>query len=130
MSQATQETEVLAKATRRRFTAEEKRRILNEADACKERGELGALLRREGIYSSHLSAWRAAAQQRGASGLAPRKRGPKTRQPDAQSRRVAELERENARLRARAERAELLVEIQKKVSALLGIDLPDSDGKR
>src|SRR5436305_779519 len=71
MVEATQEIEVSAKASRRKFTAEEKRRILQEAEACKERGELGALLRREGIYSSHLSAWRGAAAKRELAALAP-----------------------------------------------------------
>ena len=120
-------TEVLAKATRRRYTAEEKRRILKEADACEKRGELGALLRREGIYSSHLSSWRAAAAKRELAALAPRKRGPVPKQVDARDRRLAELERANARLTKRLERAELIIGVQKKVSEILGISLPDSD---
>src|SRR5258708_5716344 len=102
-------TEVLAKATRRRFTAEDKRRILTAAAACTERGELGALLRREGIYSSHLSTWRAAAAQRELKALAPKKRGPKAKQVDARDRRMAELERANRRLTKRLERAELII---------------------
>ena len=124
------EVEVLAKAERRRFTAEYKRRVLQEADACSKPGELGALLRREGLYSSHLSAWRAARGRGELAGLSPRRRGPKAQQPDSRDTRIAELEREVRRLRARAERAEGLVEVQKKLSQLLGIELPESTGGR
>ena len=73
----TGETEVVAQARRRRFTAEYKRRVLQEADACTKPGEVGALLRREGLYSSHLSVWRAARQRGERAGLTPRARGPK-----------------------------------------------------
>ena len=124
------EVEVLSKAARRRFTAEYKRRILKEADGCSKPGEIGALLRREGLYSSHLSAWRAARERGELAGLAPRRRGPRPRPIDARDRRIRALERENRRLAARAERAEALVEVQKKLSVLLGIDLPENDGKR
>jgi len=124
-----QEVEVLAKAERRRFTAEYKRRILKEADGCTKPGELGALLRREGLYSSLLATWRAARRRGELAGLAPRKRGPKATVRDVRDKRIAELERENRRLKARAERAEALVEVQKKLSQLLGIDLNESDGK-
>lgn len=119
--------QVLAKAERRRFTLEYKRRILQEADACTKPGELGALLRREGLYSSHLAAWRAARARRELSGSSsPKKRGPAPRVVSADAKRILELERENRRLRVRAERAEALVAIQKKVAALLGNDLPPS----
>ena len=74
------ETEVSARATRRRFTAAYKKKILVEADACTERGELGALLRREGLYSSHLTAWRAERRAGELSGLEPKKRGPKAKE--------------------------------------------------
>ncbi len=120
------EVEVLAKAERRRFTAEYKRRVLKEADGCTKPGELGALLRREGLYSSHLSSWRAARARGEFSGLTARKRGPKARPPDPNAKRVLALERENRRLRARAARAEALIELQKKVAALLGNELPPS----
>jgi transposase-like protein len=126
---AVTEVEVLAKAERRRYTAEYKRRILAEADACTKPGELGALLRREGLYSSILAAWRAARRRGELVGLASKRRGPKGRVPDARDKRIAELERENRKLRARAQRAEALVEVQKKLSQLLGIDLAESDGK-
>ena len=123
---AEREVEVLAKAERRRFTPEYKRRILQEADACSKPGELGALLRREGLYSSHLAAWRAARARGELSGLTARKRGPRGKQPDPNAKRILQLEREVRRLRARAERAEALVDLQKKVAALLGNELPAS----
>jgi transposase-like protein len=119
-----QETEVSAKARRRRFTAEYKRKILEEVDACTRPGEIGALLRREGLYSSSLMSWRRARERGELAGLAPRKRGPRAQVPHPLERKVAELARENARLTRRAERAEALVEVQKKVSELLGIQLP------
>jgi transposase len=127
---AEREVEVLAKAQRRRFTAEYKRKIVGEADGCRRPGEVGALLRREGLYSSHLAAWRRARARGELAGLASRKRGPKPRPVDPNAKRIVELEREVRRLRARAERAEGLVEVQKKVSELLGIELPERDGKR
>lgn len=128
MTASKSETEVVAKAGRRRFSAAEKLRILRAADACTERGELGALLRREGIYSSQLGDWRRARERGGLTGLSPRGRGPKPKVADARDKKIAALERENRRLRAKLERAEGLIEVQKKVSAILGIPL-DQDGK-
>ena len=121
-------TEVPEKARRRRFTAEYKHRILREADACTRPGELGALLRREGLYSSNLAAWRTAVRDRGHKGLEPQKRGPQ-RPPagNASKKRIEQLERELRRATARAERAEALVALQKKVAALLGKPLTDED---
>jgi transposase-like protein len=125
-SGTTREVEVLAKAERRRFTLEYKRRILQEAAACTRPGELGALLRREGLYSSHLAAWRQAHARHELNGSSPKKRGPKVvSHPD--TKKYLALERENRRLRVRAERAEALVELQKKVAALLGNELPASN---
>ena len=114
------ETEVVAKAQRRRFTAEYKRRIVREADRCTTPGAIGALLRREGLYSSHLTTWRAARDRGELAGLAPKPRGPKASPPDPRDKKLAEQERELVRWRQRAERAEALVELQKKVAALLG----------
>jgi transposase len=113
-------TEVPEKARRRTYTVEYKLQIVKEAEACKP-GELGALLRREGLYSSHLTTWRQA-RDRGelAPGAKARKRGPTTTAPDPRDKRIAELERQNAKLTTRAERAEAIAEIQKKVAALLG----------
>ena len=121
-------TEVPEKARRRRFTAEYKRRILREADACTKPGELGALLRREGLYSSNLAAWRTAVRNRGQKGLEPQQRGPQ-RPPAGKGnkKRIEQLERELRRATARAERAEALVALQKKVAALLGKPLTDED---
>lgn len=109
------EVEVSSKAQRRRFTAKYKQRILAEADACTERGELGALLRREGLYSSHLAAWRTARRQNGAQGLEPKKRGARPRPAAAREseRRVAALEKQLRRMTERAEKAEALVDLQK-----------------
>lgn len=124
------ETEVSAKAKRRRFSAKYKARILREAAACTERGELGALLRREGLYSSHLCEWRKQAEQGQLSALEPKKRGPTPKEVDERDKRIAELERENARLHRRVEQAEAIIDVQKKVSKLLGIVLPtDEEGK-
>jgi hypothetical protein len=115
-----EDVEVSAKARRRLFKAEYKREILRKAEACTEPGEVGALLRSEGLYSSHLTAWRRARERGELAGLAPKKRGRRPIPPDPQAKRIAELERQNARLTARAERAEALVEVQKKVAMLLG----------
>jgi transposase-like protein len=123
-----QEVEVVAKAQRRRFTAEYKRRILREAEACRRPGEVSALLRREGLYSSHLAAWRAARQRGELAASGSKRRGPKPKRPDARDQRIAALERELRRSQARAERAEALVEVQKKLAELLGLELPASDG--
>lgn len=125
-----QETEVVAKASRRKFTAKYKRDIVRRADACKAPGEIGALLRREGLYSSSLTAWRRELEERDLSALAPKKRGPKSTPTDSRDGEMAALRRENAALKSRAERAELLVAIQKKVSQILGIELPKLDEDR
>jgi len=114
--------EVVAKATRRQFTVEYKRKIVREADGYKTPGAIGALLRREGLYSSHLTTWRAA-RERGELAGAPTKRGPARRVSDPRDKRIADLERESTRWRNRAERAEALVELQKQVAALLGTPL-------
>jgi transposase-like protein len=114
------DVEVVAKAERRRLTADYKRRIVREADHCTKPGEIGALLRREGLYSSLLTTWRAARDRGELAGLAPKKRGPKVMPPDPRDKKIAELEREVGRQRKRAERAEALVDVQKKLAALLG----------
>jgi transposase len=107
-------TEVTTKATRRRFTAEFKRKVLDEADACA-RGELGALLRREGLYSSHLIEWRRAREAGELAGLAPNKRGPKVDAPNPLAAKVMESEREIARLKSENAKLQLICEVQKKV---------------
>ena len=122
-----QETEVVAMPKRRRFSAEEKLRILKEADACTKPGEQGALLRREGLYSSHLTEWRRARERGELDALAPRKRGRKPAAVNPLERKVTELSRALEKAEARAKRAEALVELQKKISELLGIPLPKED---
>lgn len=119
--------EVTERAKRRRFTAEYKLRILRQADACKGDGDLGALLRGEGLYYSHLTTWRRQRDEITVAGLKARKRGPK---PVVVDPRVKPLKREVTRLKRRLEEAEMVIEFQKKLSALLGISLksPDSDG--
>jgi transposase-like protein len=114
--------EVVAKATRRRFTLDYKRKIVREADGCKTPGAVGALLRREGLYSSHLTTWRAA-RERGELAGAPKKRGPVRRVADPRDTKLAEQAREISRWQQRAARAEALVALQKQVAALLGTPL-------
>lgn len=112
---------------RRRFTAAFKLKIIEEAARCVAPGALGALLRREGLYSSHLSVWRAAAKRGELTGPV-RHRGPKPVPPDPRTHRILVLERALAKATARAEHAEALVDLQKKVAELLGRTLPTADG--
>lgn len=107
------EVEVLAKATRRRISPGYKLRILREADACTQPGELGALLRREGLYASNLRSWREQRELGELRGLTPKQRGPASKAKDPLAAKVAALEREVTRYKTRAERAEALVELQK-----------------
>jgi transposase-like protein len=118
------ETEVVEKAKRRGFTAEYKRRILEEADRARAPGEMGALLRREGLYSSLLSAWRRQREAGELAALTPSKRGPQPKAPDARDSEIAALQHKLARSEARLKRAEVLLDLQKKVSELLGMELP------
>ncbi len=111
--------EVPEKARRRHFTAKYKLRILAKADRCSKPGEIGKLLRKEGLYSSHLSKWRQQREEGALAALTPKKRGRKPRPVDPQAKRVAELERENVRLRQELEKAQTIIEVQKKLSQLL-----------
>jgi transposase len=124
VKEAMSETEVVEKAKRQRYNAEYKQRILREAENCRATGEIGALLRREGLYSSHLTTWRRQCERGEIEGLSPQKRGPKA---DAQAVELGKLQRENERLRERLRKAELIIEVQKKVSQILGVALPESD---
>ena len=115
-----EDVQVAAKPRRRTYTAEYKRRLLKEADACTAPGAVGALLRREGLYTSHLVVWRRARRRGELAALAPKRRGRKPTPVDPRERKIAELERQLAQMTGRAERAEGLVELQKKLAALLG----------
>jgi transposase len=117
-------TEVTSKAKRRFFSAEYKRKILQEADACTESGQIGALLRREGLYSSHLVVWRAARERGELAGLEPKKRGPKVQEPNPLAKQLADQQREIAHLKAENAKLQIICEVQKKVSLLLGVTLP------
>ncbi len=121
----TSKTEVSAKATRRTFTKQYKLGILEQADRCTDSGELGKLLRREGLYSSHLTSWRAQRRE-GALRALGRKRGPKTKKTEDQLE-IEKLQRENERLRKRLTHAEKIITVQKKLSEVLGIELEEED---
>jgi transposase len=121
--------EVPEKPVRRRFAAEYKLRILAEADACRERGSLGELLRREGLYSSHLGTWQKQREEGVLAGLAPRRRGRKAKPKNPLTDEVARLERENERLKTKLRQAELVIDVQKKVSEMLNIPLATPDEK-
>jgi transposase-like protein len=112
--------EVTEKAKRRQFRPEYKLRVLREAEACRGEGQIGALLRREGLYSSHLVTWRRQRETGALAGMRARKRGPKGRAEDP---RVKQLVRENARLQRQLKQAVTIIEIQKKVAGILGIPL-------
>ena len=117
--------EVPEKAQRRQFSAAYKQRILEEADRCTELGQIGALLRREGLYSSHLSTWRSQREQ----ALAAQRRGRKPSAPFGPAERIAELERDNERLHQQLEQAQAIIEVQKKLSELL-VPVASGSGRR
>jgi transposase-like protein len=123
-------SEVTAKAKRRSFSAEYKLRILREADALAASGGIGEMLRREGLYSSHLTSWRGERERGELAGLAEKKRGRKAKADQALVKENQRLARAVARLEKRLAQAETIIEVQKKVATLLGIPLksPDGDG--
>ena len=118
------DTEVVDRPTRRRFSATYKQRIVEEADRCREPGEVGRLLRREGLYSSHLTAWRKAARSGSLRGLS-KKRGRKAIERNPLQGKVQKLERECARLEKELHKAHLIIDVQGKVAGLLGLSLED-----
>lgn len=128
------DSRVMEKARRRRFTGSYKLELLRQADACTAPGELGALLRREGLYSSHLVTWRRQREAGALAALAPKKRGRKSRPANPLAARVDELERENRRLRDKLHQAETIIEVQKKLSVVLGLSPEDraplNEGRR
>jgi transposase-like protein len=119
--------EVPDKATRRRFTAEYKLRILTLADACTEPGILGALLRREGLYASNLNTWRHQRERGILSGLTPKKRGRKESVRDPLVAENEKLRKENERITKRLRQAEIIIDVQKKISQILGIPLATTE---
>lgn len=127
-SAAPSDPEVVAIARRRHFSPSEKWRILAAADRCSEPGEIGALLRREGIYSSHLANWRKQRAAVDGAGLDSR-RGRKADPGLAEAHRTAKLTRENERLRRQLAQARLIIEVQKKVSSLLALQTADEDAE-
>ncbi len=127
--QATPSPEVLEKPVRRRFTVDYKMKILAEAEACTEFGQLGELLRREGLYSSHLSTWRRQRDEGVLAGLTPRGRGRKARTKNPLADENEHLRRENERLTEQLRQAELIIDVQKKVSEMLNIPLKPRDSE-
>ena len=122
--------EVPEKAKRRQFDSAYKLRILEEADRSTKVGQLGELLRREGLYSSHLTLWRRQRDEGSLAGLTPKRRGRKGKRKDPLAKENAKLRRENQRLTERLRQAETIIDVQKKVSEMLGIPLknPDDEG--
>ncbi len=118
----TPDPEVPEKKTRRKFTAAYKLSVVQQAEHCRQTGEIGALLRREGLYSSHLSIWRRQQEEGLLQGLNPKKRGRKRKPVDPSAGRITALERENQRLKIRLRKAEIIIEAQKKISEILSID--------
>ena len=121
----TPDPEVLPRAERRQYTAQYKLRILEEVECCTERGQICALLRREGLYSSHLSKWRQQRAEGQQQALSPQKRGRKAQEVGVEE--FTRLQRENERLRARLEQAELIIDVQKKLSRLLGLPVENPE---
>ena len=119
--------EVVAKPTRRQFTAEYRLRIVEEADRCTRPGEVGRLLRREGLYTSHLSAWRKARRSGSLQGLTPKKRGAKPAESNPLTPKVRQLEAKVARLEKELATAHTILEVQGKVAGLLGFRLNDGN---
>ena len=123
------DSEVVPRARRRQFSNADKRRILEAADRCTKPGEIGALMRREGVYSSSLSTWRRQREAADLAALAPQKRGPKVDANRAEALHIAQLTRENERLKHHLDKAMLVIEVQKKVAALLGNPIDDKPDK-
>ena len=119
-NQSPPDVEVPAKPQRRRFTAQYKRSVLEQVDACTKPGEIGALLRREGLYSSVLANWRLARERGEFASLEPKQRGRKRKQVDPRDLRITELENQLAKETVRRERAEAIVDLQKKLTTLFG----------
>ncbi len=121
--------EVPDKKARRNFTAKYKLRVLSEADECSEPGEIGTLLRREGLYSSHLTTWRRQREEGILSAMRPKKRGRKPRESNSLAAEVASLQKRNRKLEEKLRRAELIIEAQKKISEILNTCIEDGENR-
>ena len=119
--------EVLEKKPRRKFTAAYKLRILEEFDACVNKGEKGALLRREGLYHSYICTWKLQREQGQLDGLSPKKRGRKAKKVNPLATKVAQLERENRKLVDQLRKAEIIIDVQKKISEIMNIPQPENE---
>jgi transposase len=128
-STAAPNPEVPEKASRRSYTAEYKRRILKEAEGCKKQGQVGALLRREGLYSSNLTSWRHQAERGTLDALSSKKRGPKARKADPSLRRIAEQEKEIQKLQTKLRKAELIIDAQKKMAEFFQLLRDQKEGE-
>ena len=122
--------EVPEKKPRRRFTAKYKLGVLAEIDSCTQSGEVGAILRREGLYYSNITTWRRQKQEGALRALSPKKRGRKQKETTLQDKRITELERENRKLSQKLKQAETIIEVQKKISEILGVHQPNSNNKK
>jgi transposase len=128
-STAAPNPEVSEKASRRSYTAEYKRHILKEAEGCKKQGQIGTLLRREGLYSSNLTSWRHQAEKGTLDALSSKKRGPKARKADPSVRRIAEQEKEIQKLHAKLRKAELIIDAQKKIAEFFQLLRDQKEGE-
>ena len=130
MEEQVPDPEVMERPARRTFTAAYKLRVLKEAEACTGQGEIGALLRREGLYSSHLTSWRQARERGELAGLTPRKRGVRAKQRLVSAKEYDEIKRENQRLERELEKARAIIDVQKKLSEILGIELRSPENEK
>jgi len=124
---AVPDPEVPERPRRRKYSAEYKLRILKQTDELKELGEIGALLRREGLYSSHLTTWRQQRERGALDALKSKKRGRKAKEINPLAQRLEQLERENRRLKGRLKQAETIIDVQKKVSEILAETTPETE---
>ena len=122
ISSAAPDPEVPEKKPRRRFTAAYKLRILQAAEQCQESGRIGVLLRKEGLYFPHLTTWRRQREEGSLQGFEPQKRGHRAKPQNPSAEHIAQLEKENQRLKQQLRKAEIIIEAQKKISEILGID--------
>ena len=125
---AVPDPEMSDRPRRRKFSAKYKLAILRELDSCTEPGQIGAILRREGLYSSHVSKWRQSREAGELQGLTPKKRGRPPKPHNPLQPEVQRLARENAKLQEELRKARIIIDVQKKLSTILGIPLPETDG--